>query len=121
MKNQPKNETGEPVYVTAREGADIVTTQVSGREITETDWEKDCADIVARNTPARSPQFTLSRDRNGNKTVKVKAGNARAFSIQTNGNLPNTHQHGIVPTTETEVRYYVRSCGTKNQRRALGL
>lgn len=36
--------------------------------------------------------FTFSRDTNGNKTIKIKGnGIYKGFSIQTNGNLPLTH------------------------------
>lgn len=35
--------------------------------------------------------FTLKQDTNGNKVVKVSRKGERGFSIQTNGNLPQTH------------------------------
>jgi hypothetical protein len=66
-----------------------------------------------------SPQFTISRDRNGNKTVKVKAGAFRTFTIQTLGNLPATHRLGVGDHTRGEVSQFVASFGTDNQRRAL--
>ncbi len=36
-------------------------------------------------------KFNLSRDTNGNKVVKVTSKGQRGFSIQTLGNLPQTH------------------------------
>jgi len=36
-------------------------------------------------------KFTFKQDTNGNKTVKVTSKGQRGFSIQTNGNLPQTH------------------------------
>lgn len=51
--------------------------------------------------------YTISRDANGNKTLRVKIGDARAFSIQTNGNLPTTHRDGIGRHTQPEVDAYL--------------
>ncbi len=65
--------------------------------------------------------FTISRDRNGNKTVKIKAGSTRAFSIQTLGNLPETHRRGVCNETQGEVSAWVRKFGTASQKSALGL
>jgi len=36
-------------------------------------------------------KFTFKMDSNGNKTVKVSSKGQRGFSVQTNGNLPQTH------------------------------
>lgn len=51
--------------------------------------------------------YKLDRDTNGNTTLRVKIGNARAFSIQTNGNLPTTHRDGIGSHTQPEVDAYM--------------
>ena len=48
-------------------------------------------------------KFKLGRDLNGNKTLHVKAGDKRAKTIQTNGNLPKTHSDGIGEWTAREV------------------
>ena len=73
----------------------------------------------------------ISRDKNGNKIVKVSAPNKRTFSIQTNGNLPYCHQLGfgdILKSSEKtsqhglrQIASYVFEFGTDNQREALGL
>ena len=64
--------------------------------------------------------FLLGRDRNGNKVLRV-CDRERGFSIQTNGNLPDTHRDGITAATADEVRAYVRSCGTRRQRTIVGV
>jgi hypothetical protein len=51
-------------------------------------------------------EYTLARDTNGNRTLRIKNGNARASSIQTNGNLPRTHRDGIGEWTAGEVEAY---------------
>lgn len=65
--------------------------------------------------------YTTSIDANGNKIVKVKPASGRGFSIQTNGNLPQTNRDGVGAWTEGEVREYVRKVGTASQRAALGI
>ena len=60
--------------------------------------------------------YHTSRDRNGNKTLIITPKNARGFSIQTMGNLPKTHRHGVGDYTPEEVRDYVLKCGTARQR-----
>jgi hypothetical protein len=64
-------------------------------------------------------QYSVGNDRNGNKVCRVKPRNGRAFSIQTNGNLPKTHRDGVGEWTEAEVSAYVRDYGTKLQREAI--
>ncbi len=64
-------------------------------------------------------QFTISRDRNGNRICRVKPGSALGFSIQTLGNLPATHRNGICDQTAREVAEYVRNVGTPMQRAAI--
>lgn len=59
---------------------------------------------------------TKAIDRNGNSIVRITIPGARSFSVQTNGNLPETHRDGICPATEGEVRAYVRQFGTARQR-----
>ena len=67
------------------------------------------------------PQFKIGRDKNGNKVCKVSVAGHRAFSIQTNGNLPQTNRYGVCLDTSHEVLAYVDNCGTDRQRRALGI
>jgi hypothetical protein len=64
---------------------------------------------------------TTDRDRNGNRIVRVTIPGARPFTIQTNGDLPETHRNGICPETAGEVNAYVRQFGTARQRELLGL
>lgn len=65
--------------------------------------------------------FTLDRDGNGNKVLKVKPAKGKAFSIQTNGNLPNTHSNGVTGHTRDEVLKYVADHGTVNQCKIVGI
>jgi hypothetical protein len=65
--------------------------------------------------------YTLGRDTNGNRTLTVRPGGGRGFSIQTCQNLPETHRDGITERTGAEVRAYVTEHGTARQRAALGL
>jgi hypothetical protein len=65
--------------------------------------------------------FTISRDKNGNKTCKIRPLTGRAFSIQTNGNLPETHRNGVSDATRGEVLEYVSKFGTKKQCELLSL
>jgi hypothetical protein len=64
-------------------------------------------------------ELKISRDKNGNKIVTVKVYGHRAFSIQTNGNLPYTHSHGINERTMGDIKDYVKSYGTHSQKRAI--
>jgi hypothetical protein len=64
--------------------------------------------------------FILGWDRNGNKTLRVGRG-GRGFTIQTNGNLPQTHRCGVVEATAWEVADYVGRYGTKRQKAIMGL
>ena len=61
--------------------------------------------------------YTIDRDRNGNRIVRVTVPGARPFTIQTNGNLPQTHRHGICPATAVEVAQWVKDYGTARQQR----
>jgi len=61
--------------------------------------------------------FKLSRDANGNTIVTVRIPGHRGFSIQTLGNLPETHRTRI-PNKE-EIFAYVRRFGTLHQKRSL--
>lgn len=63
---------------------------------------------------------TKAIDRNGNSIVRVTVPGYRSFTIQTNGNLPETHRNGICPATGGEVRAYVREFGTARQRELIG-
>ena len=66
----------------------------------------------------------FATDANGNKVLRVKVDGFRRFSIQTNGNLPQTHREHEV-TVENfhnpiwhETCEYIRQYGTQHQRRA---
>lgn len=66
--------------------------------------------------------YSIDRDRNGNRIVRVTVPGNRPFTIQTNGNLPMTHRHGILPTTTAaEVSQYIRQFGTARERELLGV
>lgn len=58
-------------------------------------------------------------DRNGNRVLRVTVAGARGFSIQTNGNLPETDRKGVGPWTWPEVSEYVNRYGTKRQREVM--
>lgn len=66
-------------------------------------------------------QYTISRDLNGNRIVRVRPAKGRGFSIQTNGNLPETDRNGVCAETPREVADYVKNYGTARQRAALGI
>ena len=65
--------------------------------------------------------YKTGYDINGNKIVRVIPDNGRGFSIQTNGNLPNTHRDGVWHQTPDEVTAYVKAYGTKRQKGLLGI
>jgi hypothetical protein len=64
---------------------------------------------------------TLGRDKNGNRIIRISPLHGRGFSIQTLGNLPETHRDGITDRTGAEVLAYVTKYGTDTQRAALDL
>lgn len=71
------------------------------------------------------------RDVNGNRVVKIKYPNSRVFSIQSLGNLPNTHRilSGVDKASEVtdkelaliekEVSGYIKEFGSKKQKEGL--
>lgn len=68
--------------------------------------------------------FSLSRDANGNKIVRITTPGG-GFSIQTSGNLPKTHRmhkreidNAVVAS---EVKRYVNRYGTARQQRIVKL
>jgi len=63
--------------------------------------------------------FKIGFDINGNKVCRVSCGGERGFSIQTNGNLPNTHRDGVCKLTEDEVETYILLYGTRRQKTIL--
>lgn len=65
--------------------------------------------------------FKLGRDTNGNKLCKVIPQSGRGFSIQTNGNLPETDRHGVGEWTRAEVARYVWQVGTERQKTIMGI
>lgn len=66
-------------------------------------------------------RYYMGRDVNGNKLCTYKPESGRAFSVQTNGNMPETHRLGINPETPQEFAEYISDVGTERQREALGL
>ena len=65
--------------------------------------------------------YTIGRDRNGNKLVRVKTSGRGGFSIQTNGNLPQTHRDGVTVETDAEVCAYVAKHGSDRHKRILDI
>ena len=63
----------------------------------------------------------ISRDKNGNRVLRIRPPRGRGFSIQTNHNLPGTHRDGVTARTKEEVLAHVTKYGTDTQRAALGL
>ena len=59
----------------------------------------------------------LSRDINGNKIARLTFSNARGFSIQTNGNLPETYRTGVPDVAE--IRAYILRYGTHYQQQTI--
>lgn len=65
--------------------------------------------------------YKMGRDINGNKVVKVKPEGGRGFSIQTNGNLPQTDRCGVGDWTRGEVLAWVLKHGSARERLVMGL
>ena len=63
--------------------------------------------------------FSIGMDANGNKVLRVMRQNRRGFSVQTNGNLLETHRNGVCDATPGEVRGYVAKYGTEHQKNVL--
>jgi len=69
----------------------------------------------------------FGKDSNGNSIIKISFPNSRAFSIQTNGNLPKTHKikmqyskiedvpSGELKVIENEVLEYIKEYGNNSQ------
>ena len=75
---------------------------------------------------SRTMKITKSHDANGNCVAKIKVEGHRAFSIQTNGNLPRIHREFTWECenhshNETEVKNFVREHGTKRQKEICGI
>ncbi len=66
--------------------------------------------------------YSLGRDANGNRIVRITPTNSRTrgFSIQTNGNLPITYRNGICASTPLEVAQHVKRFGTERQWEIVG-
>ena len=68
----------------------------------------------------------FGKDSNGNTVVKLKNGLGKGFSIQTNGNLPKTHDmrgtkakslsKSDLETLAKEVKSYIDAHGTKSMK-----
>jgi len=70
-------------------------------------------------------RLSLGRDTNGNKTLVVGMIHSdRGFSVQTNGNLPDTHRmtsEDFNPfRAANELNEYVKTYGTARQKDLLG-
>ena len=66
--------------------------------------------------------YKISRDRNGNKIVRVSpTDGTRGFSVQTLGNLYQTNRDGLGEWTPSEVAEYIRKHGTPRQRAIMGI
>ena len=65
------------------------------------------------------PFLSIGFDRNGNRILRVKPINAHGFSVQTLGNLPETHRNGLGEHTPGELRAYVAAHGTPRQKSLL--
>lgn len=72
-------------------------------------------------TPRLYVYYTTGRDKNGNKVVRVKTSGRGGFTIQTNGNLPQTHRDGVTSATDAEVCAYVRRHGGARRMRILDI
>ena len=73
----------------------------------------------------KDTKYSLSRDANGNKLLKVSMKGAGGFSVQTNSNMPKTHSmkkgnldNGVIAS---ELKTYVTKHGTKRQKEILGV
>jgi hypothetical protein len=64
--------------------------------------------------------YKTGRDKNGNKILRC-SGVEGGFSIQTNGNLPQTHCCGVTAGTDAEVCEYVARHGNARRKRILGI
>lgn len=76
---------------------------MKGRHRTNQPWRRET-----------TMKATISRDVNGNSIVRLTFNNARGFSIQTNGNLPETHR--TRKPDFAEIRAYVGKYGTHYQK-----
>ena len=69
----------------------------------------------------------ITRDKNGNKTIKIIPLNGRSFTIQTNDNLPRCHtlqgynkdSKELIELSFDEVKNYVNLHGTTKQKAAI--
>lgn len=75
---------------------------------------------AARSISRPHVNYTTGCDKNGNKILRCSSVKGR-FSIQTNGNLPQTHCCGVTVDTDAEVCTYVHRHGSERQRRILGI
>lgn len=64
-------------------------------------------------------EYSIGRDRNGNRVLRVKPRHGRGFSIQTLGNLPETDRDGVTGHTAGEVGLWVAKFGTERQKQIM--
>lgn len=69
---------------------------------------------------AHHVSYKTGRDKNGNKIVHCSSREG-GFTIQTNGNLPQTHRDGVTAGTDAEVCAYVAKHGNARRKRILGI
>lgn len=84
-------------------------------------------DLTLANTMKPAPvkraqhvSYKTGRDKNGNKILRCSSVDG-GFSIQTNGNLPQTHCCGVTVDTDAEVCAYVQRHGNERRKRILGI
>ncbi len=68
------------------------------------------------NQNMKTTHYKTSKDKNGNKVVRITPDTGRGFSIQTLGNLPQTHRDGVGSWTAGEVESHVLAYGTAHQK-----
>ena len=68
----------------------------------------------------RIKSLETKMDRNGNRVLKVTPNVGRAFTVQTNGNLPKTHANFNRITAFKELKKYIKKHGTTRQKQIMG-
>ena len=61
-------------------------------------------------------KFSTGINKNGNKVCTLRIKGERGFSVETNGNMPRTHQSGVCLLTRKEFCDYVMQYGTDRQK-----
>jgi hypothetical protein len=117
--------------------------KIANKDLDSTHSRRDDARFEERGKMAKGGEIEFQHsniriigtdmDSNGNRVVKVSFPNQRAFSIQTNGDLPKTHNllQGYdektnfsakeIESMEDEIIDYVKNYGSANQKKSLRL